>query len=149
MSHFRCHVSGVRCHFSMVRCHLSHVTNANSHSHGPSRFCIPYYAQYGDAADHDQNQWKLCHCRPILGLCSLTRILPDTEKWVFCDGTATHTHTDIPTLWLNWLTGPIQWKASKYTKYSHGFGLDTMLFPLHGKGYKDWYSVRHLINRNH
>ena len=28
--------SGVRCHVSGVTCHLSYVTNANSHSHGPS-----------------------------------------------------------------------------------------------------------------
>ena len=32
----RCHMSVVLCHMLHVTCHLSQVTNANSHSHGPS-----------------------------------------------------------------------------------------------------------------
>ena len=47
--------------------------------------------------------WKLCHRRPILGLGSLTRGLPDNRKWVFCDGAdrQTNIQTDMAILWLN------------------------------------------------
>ena len=51
MPHVRCHMSCVRCQVSGVRCHLSHVTNANTHSHGPSPCNLPQYAQQDAAAD--------------------------------------------------------------------------------------------------
>ena len=43
--------------------------------------------------------WKLCHHRQILGICSLTRGLHVTRKWVFCDITNIHTdgHRDSMT----------------------------------------------------
>ena len=37
--------------------------------------------------------FKLCHCKPILGIHSLTTGLPDSPKWVFWYGTDRHTHT--------------------------------------------------------
>ena len=53
--------------------------------------------------------WKLCHHRPTLWICSLTRGLHDTWKWVFRD--ITNTQTDIVTLWLTWPRGQSQWKS--------------------------------------
>ena len=41
----------------------------------------------------------LCHRRPILGIHSLTKGLPDTQKWVFQDGK--DTQTDNGTLGAN------------------------------------------------
>ena len=46
-------VSGVTCQVSLVTCLLSYVTNANSHSHGPSPCLLPQYAQQDTAADLD------------------------------------------------------------------------------------------------
>ena len=48
-----CQVSGVTCRLLLVICHLSYVTNANSHSHGPSPRLFPHYAQQDAAADLD------------------------------------------------------------------------------------------------
>ena len=48
---------------------------------------------------------KLCHCRPILGICSSTRGLPDNQKWAFRDG-RTDTHTDIARVEGLLSTGP-------------------------------------------
>ena len=49
--------------------------------------------------------WQFCDHRPILGICSGTRALHSTGKWVFWNGTIRH--TDIATLWLNRPRDPI------------------------------------------
>ena len=54
----------------------------------------------------------LCDHRSIVWIHSSTRALHDTGKRVFCDGMDRQTdrHKNIATLWLNWPSGPIQWK---------------------------------------
>ena len=43
------------CHVLCVTCHLSHVINANSHSHKPSPWKLPQYAQQNAAAHLDKD----------------------------------------------------------------------------------------------
>ena len=54
------HISGLTFHMSCdtcppshVTCHMTHVTNTNSHSHGPSPYKLFHYAQWH--ADGDLN----------------------------------------------------------------------------------------------
>ena len=57
-----------------------------------------------DEKKHALCFWKICHHRPILGTCSLTKGLDNLCKWVFRDGADSQTNkqtkkqTDILTL---------------------------------------------------
>ena len=84
VSFLTCHVSHVTRHVAPVTCHLSSVTNANSHrpSHRPSPGLLKIFKNH---------QTKLWYGRPILAIHPSTRGLQSPRKWLFSDGTDTHT----------------------------------------------------------
>ena len=64
VSNVKYHLSHVICHVLCVTCYLSHVTNANSHSHGPSHASSPStmhsrMAQLG-AFETQKNYFFMC-----------------------------------------------------------------------------------------
>ena len=97
----------LKCHWSAVG-----VKTANSHSHRPSLANSPTI--HSRLAQNLIFLFKLCHHRPIQGICSLTRSFHDTGKWVFCNGADRQTdkQTTMATLWLNRPRGLIQLKFS-------------------------------------
>ena len=96
MSSVTCHVLHVTCHVSHITCHLSLTPTATATDPLPAKSPIIHSrldnkTQEANKIFKTQKIIKKYYGRPLLAMCPLTKGLQSTGKWVFRDGTDTHT----------------------------------------------------------